>query len=311
MADERAFRGFEERLWSSVGVEPTERRLDLGGLGTTVRVQEIGTGPTVLFVHGASNAGASWASLVAELDGFHSVLLDRPGCGLSDPLPASVTGSNLDAVKSVADRLIPDVLDALGTSNAHVAATSYGGFFAFRAAAAQPDRIDRLMEFSWPMGAPMTKVPLVMRLAAIPGLDSLSAKMPVTRSAAKVILRQVGLAAALRSGRFTDEMLDWFVALLTHTDSLRNEIESTPKVITPLAGLNTDMLFSDELLERATMPVSFFWGEDDPNGGAELGRRFAARLPNARFEAVAGAGHAPWIDEIDRAASSTRTFLDR
>ncbi len=36
---------------------------------------------------------------------------------------------------------------------------------------------------------------------------------------------------------------------------------------------------------------------------------FAARLPNAVLEIVDHAGHAPWIDEIDFCATTTRGFL--
>ena len=51
-----------------------------------------GEGPAVVFIHGASNGGSSWASLVARLDGFRCIMLDRPGCGLSDPLPTRPDG---------------------------------------------------------------------------------------------------------------------------------------------------------------------------------------------------------------------------
>jgi pimeloyl-ACP methyl ester carboxylesterase len=124
------------------------------------------------------------------------------------------------------------------------------------------------------------------------------------------MLCQVGLKGAIDSGRFTAVMLDWFVALLRHTPTLRNEIRSTPKVITPIKGLNPQMLFTDELLARVTSPVYCFWGEDDPNGGAETARQFVARLPQCTLELVPDAGHAPWIDEPERAASSTLAFLN-
>ncbi len=308
-ANEQRYRDAEQRLWKSVGVAPTERRLRLKRLGLSVRVQEVGEGPTILFVHGASNGGASWAPLVARLDGFHCVLLDRPGCGLSEPLTGKAGLADIDAVKTVADRLIPDVLDAMDLPSAHVAATSYGGFFAFRAAAHAPERIGRIVEYSWSMGAPMAKVPLLMRAAGIPGMGALTARMPVTKASAKMILRQVGLKGAVESGKFDDAMLDWFVSLLNNTDSMRNEIRSTPKVIRPIAGLNQAMLLERSLIERITMPVKFFWGEDDPNGGADVAQAFAAMFSDAELEMIPNAGHAPWIDEPERAAAATTEFL--
>jgi len=41
-----------------------------------------GTGPPILFVHGASNAGTSWAPLIAGLPGYRCLALDRPASEL-------------------------------------------------------------------------------------------------------------------------------------------------------------------------------------------------------------------------------------
>ena len=309
-SDEGKYRVAERRLWESFALEPTEQRVHLKKLDVTVRVQEIGEGPPVLLIHGASVAGTSWLNIVQGLNGFRCIMLDRPGCGLSDPLPGDAGKADIDAVKRAADLLIPDLLDALGLPWAHVLGTSFGGFFALRAAAAAPERIRRVVLYSWSMGIPMDHTPLVMRFAGIPGVGKLTVRMPINRSTAKMMLRQVGLKGAIDSGKFNAEMLDWFVALLRYTPTLTNEIRSTPKVITPMKGINQAMLFTDELLARVTVPVHCFWGEDDPNGGAETAKQFVARLPHGTLELVPDAGHAPWIDETARATASTLAFLN-
>lgn len=84
--NEIRFRDAERRLWALVGAAPTERRVRLDRLAVTVRVQELSEGPAIVFVHGTTSTGASWAPLVARLHGFRCVILDRSGCGLSDPL---------------------------------------------------------------------------------------------------------------------------------------------------------------------------------------------------------------------------------
>ncbi len=91
--DPDRYRSAEQRLWRTLGVTPVERSVKLARTGVTVRLQEVGAGPPVVFVHGASNAGTSWASLAALLGGFRCLLLDRPGCGLSDPLPQPLDDS--------------------------------------------------------------------------------------------------------------------------------------------------------------------------------------------------------------------------
>ena len=123
--DEVRFRRSELALWASVEVTPTERRVPLARTGCTVRVQETGSGPALLFIHGAATGGASWAQLVAGLDGFRCLLLDRPGCALSDPLPAPLR--RIEEIERYADGLVADVLDALDLERAHIVATSYGG----------------------------------------------------------------------------------------------------------------------------------------------------------------------------------------
>ncbi len=301
------FHQAEQRLWQSVGVVPQERRVRLR-TGEVVRVQETGQGPAVLFIHGASNAGTSWMSLMAALDGFRCIALDRPGCGLSDPIVGGPLRS-IDAIEAYADALVADVLDALELPRTHVVGTSYGGYFALRGAAAHPDRVDRLVELSWPMGAPMERVPPAMRMAALPGMRTLSTKLPVTRSMVKALLRQIGLKRAIDTGRFDASMIDWYLALLRDTDTMANDIRSSPQVITPLRGLNERMLLTDDLLARVTMPVLFLWGEEDPNGGEAVARAFAPRLPHAQLEMVPEAGHAPWIDELDLCAARLRAFL--
>ncbi len=307
--NEAKYRNAERRLWDSLRLEPSERRVHLRNLAVTVRIQEIGEGPPVVLIHGASVAGTSWANLIQGLSGFRCIAVDRPGCGLSDPMPGGATKANIDAVKRAGDLLIPDLLDALSLPKANVLGTSFGGFFALRAAAAAPERVNRVVLFSWSMGVPMDHTPLVMRFAGIPGVGQLTARMPISRASAKMMLRQVGLKGAIDSGKFDAEMLDWYVSLLRYTPTLRNDIRSTPKVITPVKGLNAAMLFTDELLTRVKSPVYCFWGEDDPNGGAQTAKKFVARLPQCTLELVADAGHAPWIDEPERAAASTLAFL--
>lgn len=298
----------ERRLWEHVGVTPTERRVTLP-TGGQVRVQELGEGAPFVLLHGGSVAGASWATLAAALTGVRCILVDRPGCGLSDPIVGGPL-RDLTSVQIYADRLLGDLLDALELDNAAVGATSYGGYFAFRGAAAAPERVTRLVEYSWLVGAPSAGAPLTVRIAAVPGLQSLMTRLPMSRGMVERALRQFGLGRAIDSGAFDDEMLDWAHALLRHTDTLANDVRSSPDVFTPIRGQNLELLHGDDLLGSLTMPVLFLWGEHDPNGGAAVARRFAPRLPNAELVIVPDAEHAPWIDDLETCVARTHQFLD-
>jgi 2-hydroxy-6-oxonona-2,4-dienedioate hydrolase len=301
------FQRAERRVWDTLGVSPVERRVTLPS-GGEVRLQEVGDGPPVVFIHGGSVAGTSWCHLAAKLDGVRCILVDRPGCGLSDPIVGGPL-RDLASLEAYADRLLPDLLDALELDSAVVAATSYGGLFAFRGAAAAPERVEKLIEYSWLIGAPPESVPFSARIAGLPGMQALMTRVPMTRGMVKRALRQFGLGRAIDSGAFDDDMIDWAYALLRYTDTLANDVRSSPKLITPIKGYNKEILLSDELLSKLTMPVLFLWGEDDPNGGASVARTFAPRLPNAELVIVPGAEHAPWIDDPEMCLTHTQEFI--
>lgn len=301
------FHEAERVLWDKLGVTPIDRWVKLRS-GGKVRVQEVGEGPPVVFIHGISIAGSSWSQLAARLDGVRCILVDRPGCGLSDPIVGGPL-RDLASVEAYADRLLSDLLDALELERAMVGATSYGGLFAFRGAAAAPERVEKLIEYSWLMGAPTESTPFSARMAAVPGMQALMTRVPMTPGMVKGALRQFGLGRATDSGAFDDDMLDWAHALMRHTDTLANDARSSPEVVTPIRGFNTDVLLSDELLSKLTMPVLFLWGELDPNGGAAVAEAFAPRLPNAELMIVAGAEHVPWIDDPETSANRTQAFL--
>jgi pimeloyl-ACP methyl ester carboxylesterase len=306
--NEERFRKAEQVLWRSIGVAPTERRVHLARVGVDVRLQEIGSGPPILFVHGASNGGTSWASLVSHLDGFRCLLLDRPGCGLSDPL--STRFDDVARLGEFAETLVVDVLDALGLDRAHVVGTSFGGYITLRSIAAHPGRIDRVVMLGWTIGAPIAQTPIVMRMASVRWLGQLLARVPPSERMVRSMLRQIGLREALESGRFSDDMVRWFQSLLRDTDTMRNEIVAGPRIMTPLRGINDSVLLPPSLLGPIRVPVRFIWGEGDPFGGADTAQEFVRQVPGAELELVPG-GHAVWIDDPGRVAASTDEFLRR
>ncbi len=155
--------------------------------------------PPILFIHGGNTSGASWATLAAKLPAFRCLLLDRPGTGLSDAFPVSPTTARLLAL---GDRLVADVLDAAGIARArarrrHLARRVHG-----HAERCRPsDRVRRMVQFSWPVGAPTKAVPHSMRLMAIPGVARLVAAIPASEGTVRAIFRSVGHGPSLDAGR--------------------------------------------------------------------------------------------------------------
>ncbi len=247
------------------------------------------------------SAGSVWAPVVSRLEGFRCIVLDRPGCGLS---AASATDlHDIAALEAYADALLVELLDALAIERADIVATSFGGYFALRALASHPDRFGRLVEMGFPFGAPMLRMPLLMRISSIPAMSKLAIRMPINERTVRTMLRQAGLRGALESGRFDQAALDWYLSLLRDTDTMRNEVGVAPLVILPIRGVNTRVLLTPELLATITAPVNFLWGEDDPFGGTDTAQHFAGQLAQSHLEMLPGAGHAPWVDDPDRAAA--------
>lgn len=304
--NEARFREHEERLWASVGVAPTEVWVEVAHTGTKVRLLVVGSGPPVLFAHGATNGASSWATLASRLPGHRCFLLDRPGCGLSEPI-----GHRLDQTQlaALADALAVDVFDGLGLDRAALVGTSFGGYFALRAAAAHPARVARVVELSWPFGCPIEKTPLSMRVAGIRTLGKVVASIPPSKVAVRALLRQIGLRGAVDSGRFDEIALSWFQSLLRDTDTMRNELDAAPRVVHPIRGMERSTLLGDELLGRIRAPTAFLWGADDPQGGARTAEAFVARIPGATLGVMPDAGHAPWIDDPGHVASALDAFL--
>ncbi len=298
----------ERQVWDELELAPVEHRLELDRIGTTVRVQEVGVGPPAVFIHGASVGGTSWADLAAALPDVRCLLVDRPGCGDSDPVPGSLDTSRLLAM---ADDLVVDVLDALDLSSAAVVATSRGGLDALRGTAAHPDRIDRMLLAGWCMGAPGSVAPSWLRMGALPGAARLAAAMPVTRGSVRASLRRFGLRRALEEGRFSDAALDWVVALYRDTDTLTNELGAGGALLSARTGWCDEVAVDADVLGRIAVPTRIVWGSDDPFGGPDVARHLAEAIPDADVYVLANAGHAPWLDEPETCVELARSFLGR
>lgn len=223
MGDEQRYREAEQRLWASVGVSATE------ATDADVRVLEVGEGPAVLFVHGASNSGASWAA--------HRVPLRAGGPpGLRSEPPAGDHAGHRRRPKArrVTHRRRPRRPRAgVGACGRHLLRRLHGA--AHRGC---PPRAHR------PHGAPRLARGRAHRAPAgvhAPGQRAGARAAhdlhPPTERAVRALLARIGLGNALATGGFSDEALDCYVSLLRHTDTMRNEYAAgrfiTPRIASP------------------------------------------------------------------------------
>lgn len=295
-ADREKYEAAELAFLASEGVDAASRIVDLERLGSRLRVLDAGEGPPVLFVPGVMTGGAVFAGLVPRLDGFRCIMVDRPGVGLSPPLPSPP--NTLSEHEHVGDVLLVDVLDGLGIERSHIVATSQGGWTGFRSLAAHPDRFDRYVGLAYQMGARLEKLPLSMKIPPIRWL--IPNRLRATRWLVQAMLKSAGMRGAFESGRFSDEMLDWMVAQLRYTDTFGYDSLHSPR---------PQFEHAPKLLANVDIPVHLFWGTDDIFAGEAMARELAASLPNATVQMVPGAGHAPWLDEPELAAEAVLRHL--
>jgi pimeloyl-ACP methyl ester carboxylesterase len=309
--DEASYLLHEEKLWEAEGgVVPKEHRIGLAHAGCKVRVMELGDGPPVLFIPGAPNGGATWAALVRHLNGYKCLILDRPGTGLSESLPRVPSPKVLLAL---GDTLVGDVLDGLNIPQAHVVASSLGGFFALRSASKSPGRIQRMVQMGCPAFAQGLKAPMFMRLLSIGIMRWLLNRLEPNVKASKNILRQVGHGESIDADKIPAHFFDWYVALQKHTDTMKNDGAMIGNVTAFFGGFSPILTIQDDLLRSVRIPTLFYCGrgEDALGAGEPVVGPMIATMPDAELQMVPHAGHLPWLDEPQDSAQAVLEFLGR
>jgi pimeloyl-ACP methyl ester carboxylesterase len=293
----------ERRLWQHYGLEPDERFLDLDAPAAGLRVLEVGSGEPVLFVHGTVGPGA-WPSLIRELPGYRSIILERPGWGMSSAIDFS--GPDYGAL---AAEVLRATLDALEIERAHVIGGSIGNVWALRLAERHPAKVGRIVLMG---GGPIVAeagVPGIIRLLASPA-GALMVRLPDKPARVRSILRRSGHGPSLDGGRIPDEFIDWRLAVGRETDSMRHEREMVRAIVRG-NSYRPGLIFEDAELAAVRQPTLHVYGTADPVGSVDVWKRVAGVLPSGELRLIEGAGHMPWFDDSTRVAEEVGHFLAR
>lgn len=304
--DEASYRESEAKLWSTVGFQPDEKMVELKTTGTRVRVQMIGVGPPLLFIHGGPNAGSTWAPILDAFDGYTRLLVDRPGTGLSEALDIV---PDIPTFVRFADRFVQDILSGMEIEEADVVASSLGGYIALRSAAMTPDRVRRMVQMACPAFAPGMLTPPFMKIMRRSWLRRLAGIMPPSPKMNDSILRQMGHGESIDADRIPQAFKDWYVDLQRHTDTNKNDGELIGEFFSG-RGWDQTLKLTDALLAMVQAPTLFLWGENDGFGGHEVADMTVDPMPNAHLEMMEESGHLPWLDFPTEVGRRTRTFLE-
>jgi pimeloyl-ACP methyl ester carboxylesterase len=299
------YRHAERAVWRHYGLEPSERFVELASPQVRLRVQEVGDGRPIVFVHGGLWPSAGLAGLVRELPGFRSILVDRPGCGLS-----SAIDWRKREIGAFATDVMGQLIDALGLERTIVIGHSIGGAWALRLAHGHPARVERIVILGASPLLPEMPRPMFLRVLASP-LGAVMARLPQNQGRARDMLRQDGHGPSLDAGLVPDVLFDWHVALVRNTRTMLNERAMIRDAVIRGGSWRAGLMFQPEQLAEIRQPLLYIIGSADPEGTVAYAKRIASLLPAGELSVVPDAGHLPWLDDARGVGEMARAFLDR
>ena len=255
--------------------------------GQRIAYASVGDGPLLLFsARWVSHLEEEWddpsaRSFFEELAGTHRVVrYDRLGAGLSDRELAGPPTTESEA------RALATVLESCGGEPAILFSCSCAGLATARFASATPDRVRKVVFFAGYVSR--SDVPEVTR-----------------RSLVEFARLNWPLAAQMFSGLINPNGSGAEIAALSRhlrhsaaadVASAFLELELTADVRPYLPGVTAPALVLHRRGDR-TVPIGH-------------GRELASLLPNARFVALSGDSHLPWLDEQRELRRALAGFLE-
>lgn len=267
--------------------------------GQRVHVVEAGKGPPVVHLHGTNTSALSHLMVAERATSTRSYLVDRPGCGLSDPAEFAPGTFRDHAV-----RFVDEVLDALDLGSAVLVGASGGGIWATWYALARPERVRGLVMLGSVPALPGVRVPMPLRLMATPLLgDVLSRRVKPGRRLLVRMMSSVGEGDTITKH---PELLDSLVAGARDPVAVAANQGELRALITPF-GWRAHMQITPQDLRRLAVPTLMIWGDHDPVVPVADARAAASHIPDARLEVLPG-GHVPQLGNPDRVAELIEGF---
>jgi pimeloyl-ACP methyl ester carboxylesterase len=253
----------------------SETMLDVRG--TRIRVLRGGSGPPLIFLHGASGH-IGWLPFLDQLSQrFDVIAPEHPGFGASDDPPW------LDRPSDLAYFYL-DVIDALKLDRVHLMGTSLGGWIAAELGVRNTSRL-----------ASLTLICAVGILAndgaPMDDMFRMSAEENARRFYAdpeRVRRRLAALASA-----------DPRMLVRNRSTVVRL---SYPHFVNPELA---------KWLHRVDVPTLLVWGASDGLVPPRFGEAYRDRIPGATLVVIPQAGHAPFEEQPDAFLAAFDAFLDR
>lgn len=228
--------------------------------------REAGSGSAVVFLHGLGGNRTAWEPQLRSLGTVHRCAAwDMPGYGGSDALASLEFPALADAVVRW--------LDAMAVDRAVVVGLSMGGMIAQHVALDHPDRVGALVlvDTSPAFGLDGT-------VTADEWLDS----------------RLAPIAAGATPREFAEAIIDGITGDHVHPRHRAEQVAAFAALDADAFTAACRCLVTHDVLDRlpdVSAPTLVVVGADDAETPPSYARAIATRIPGARLEVIAGAGH--------------------
>lgn len=259
-------------------------------------IQEEGSGPPLLLIHGFGTSTYTWRRLAPELAKSHRVIaVDLKGFGQSDK-PMDTRYSVFDQAELIA-QLIED-RDLRGLT---LVGHSFGGgvalLLALQADERLKGRISKLVllnTIAYPQN-----MPVFFRIMNMPFFSHVGVRMVPPAVQTRVALQ----IAYFDDSKIDQSEVDVYAAPLK-TAAGKHAIIQSARQIVP-----ADL---DEMTERyqsIKLPTLILWCDHDRIVPLDVGLKLRRAMPNASLKVVPGCGHMPQEEQPERTLGYISEFL--
>ena len=249
--------------------------------GARIHYVDVGTGPTVILLHGLADDVGVWGSVMPALAAKHRVIaLDQVGFGRSDkPLLNYRVSTFVD--------FLDGFLNELKIKRASLVGNSLGGWVAADFALKHPDRIERLVLSDAAGYAALAKTMDPRALNAL-------------RLASREDIRYLG-PLTFRDKRFYEDVDLAFKQRVTAGDGY------TVSQILGSMIRGEDVL--DGQLGAIEKPTLILWGRDDKLIPVSFAARFNKEINASQLRIIDGCGHMPHVECAEKFNHALLQFL--
>ena len=232
----------------------------------TVRMMRAGSGPPLVYLHGANGLPAWLPAFDTLAEHFEVFVPEHPGFGLSDNPPW---------LRNIGDLAMYylDFLESLGTDRVNLVGHSLGGWTAAELAVRNGARV----------ASHTLLAPAGVRVKGIPSGDNF---IWGPEEAVRNLYHDQSFADRILAMPTTDEQTDLMLANRYSAAKLGWE----PRWFNPSL---------ERWLHRITVPTLVIWGQQDKLFPSEYAKRWGERIAGSRIVVIPDCGHVPAVEKAD------------